>query len=148
MFSTQGENMIFGDKYLQKYIDHCGNRYAAIRYVAKKARNLAEKYENVISHAEALTWVLTNEAPNNILSYYYRMLELREQGSLSAAKEQIAHILDKNVKNSVIESLRRSIQAGYLIYHYEEVYDSDRKARVRILTNMLWDKIQIDTKFE
>lgn len=126
---------------LKPFIKLCGNKYAATRYVAKEARKLAEEYDNVISHAEALTWVLTGEIPKDILSYYQDMVKLKRHRSLSAAYELIEYVLDEDIKESVVESYIRSLRAGHLIYYYHGVYDEYKQARVRILTRMVWDEL-------
>lgn len=122
---------------LNWYIEKCGSTYAATIFIGRKARQLAESYDNVISHAEAISWLLSGRVPDNVKHYSERICQ-REQRVLLYAKEYLASIKDIKVRDSVLRSLELSRKAGHLIYMYEEVYDPDRKARVRVLTNKLW----------
>ncbi len=131
---------------LDRYIQLCGSRFSATVFVANEARRLADKYQNVISHAEALSWVLSGEVPQNV-KYYKDKLEQRSLRPLQSANEYLENILDDQVKQSVWRSLVKSNQSGHLIYQYIEVYDKYRQARIRVLTNMLWDKIRDEDIF-
>lgn len=126
---------------LDKFIEGCGSRYAATIFVGRKARELAEKYDNVISHAEALTWLLSRRVPDGVIQYGERIRQ-REQRPLMYAKEYLSNILDESVRISVWKSLEKSKAEGHLLYCYEEVYDGYRQARVRILTNKLWNELR------
>lgn len=133
--------MVHDNHNFPKYVELCGNTYAATLFVGKYARKLAEKYSNVISHAEALAWILSGVVPEGVKNYSERIKQ-RSQRSLMYAKESLVGVLDENVKNSVLESLRRSKKEGHLLYVYEEVYDKDLQARVRVLTNKIWYESQ------
>lgn len=133
--------MVHDNRNLEQYIEKCGSVYAATIFVGRQARKLAENFDNIISHAEALSWLLSGDVPDTIEHYHERSLR-REQRVLSYAKEYLDNILDKQVANSVLKSLELSKQANHLIYHYEEVYDKYRQARVRILTNKLWSELR------
>ena len=138
--------MVHNLQNLQYYIDKCGSRYSATVFVSRLARQLVAKYQDVISFAEALTWILSGEVPKNVLQYR-QILRRREERFLGYAKDTLSTIWDEDVKQSVLESLVRSRKAGHLIYHYEGVYDSYRQSRVRILTRKIWNEIreELDT---
>lgn len=125
------------DYFIQKY----GSRYSATVFVAKEARRLAEKYDNVITHAEALSWVLSNKTPESV-KQYNKVKEKRSQKDLQYANYYLSSIQDEDVKASVVESLKLTKKAGHLIYQYKNVYDKYRQSRIRILTNKLWDEMR------
>lgn len=134
--------MIEDIKNFQKYVDLCGgNFYVATTYVSKKARELANDYNNVISHSEALSWIISNKKPA-ILNNYDDILKLREQRSLSFAIQSLSNISDEDVKEAVLASIKKSKEVDHLIYQYPNVYDKYRQARVRILCRKLWDIMQ------
>lgn len=122
----------------EQYVKLCGSRFAATTFLADKARQLAEKYQNVITHAEALHWILSGETPDNIINYD-KILQRRKQRSQGAARLYLSNILDENIRTSVLKSLSMSKKAGHLIYYYDGIYEPERKARVRVLTRELWD---------
>lgn len=132
---------VHNNENLEKYIELCGSRFLATVFVANEARRLADKYQNVISHAEALSWVLSGCVPKNIKDYK-KLIEQRELRPLRSAQAYLANILDEDVRRSVWVTLNKSKQFGHLIYHYEGVYDKYRQARVRVLSNMLWNKMR------
>lgn len=132
--------MLKDNNKFEKYVEHCGSRYSATMFVAEKARKLAEKFDNVISHAEALHWVLSGEIPENIF-IHDQIIQRRNQRSLVSANQYLSNILDEAVRQSVLKSLAQSRKAGHLIYYYDKVYDSGRKSRVRILTRKLWNEL-------
>ena len=126
---------------LDKFIDICGSRYAATIFVGRKARELAERYDNVISHAEALSWLLSGKVPEGVRHYSERIKQ-REQRYLAYAEEHLVSVRDDKIRVSVLKSLEKSRNSGHLIYHYEQVYDYYHQARIRILTNKLWTEIR------
>ena len=129
--------MLDDNKVFEEYVKQCGSRFSATTFVAEQARKLAEKYDNVITHAEALHWILSGETPENIIKHD-EIIRRREARDLGAATVYLSNILDEEVRRSVLKSLRLSKKAGHLIYCYEGVYEPSRKCRVRILTRKLW----------
>ena len=121
----------------EQYVKLCGSRFAATTFLADQARQLAEKYKNVITHAEALHWILSGETPDNITKYD-EIIRRRNRQSQGAAPGYLSNILDEEIRQSVLKSLSRSKKAGHLIYYYEGVFEPERKVRVRILTRKLW----------
>lgn len=120
-----------------EYAKQHGSRFTATMLVAEQARYLAEKHHNVITHAQALHWVLSGETPEEI-NNQDTILKRRKFSSLMSAKEYLSNITDTEIKQSVLKSLWLSNKAGHLIYYYKEVYEPERQARIRILTRKLW----------
>lgn len=133
--------MVHENKNLDYFIQKYGSRYSATVFVAKEARRLAEKYDNVITHAEALSWILSNKTPEGI-KHYKTIKEKRSQKDLQYANYYLSNIQDEDVKSAVLESLKYTKNEGHLIYRYKNVYDKYRQARIRILTNKLWDEMR------
>lgn len=128
------------DKF-DKFVQLCGSRYSATVFVASQARIVAERYDNVISHAEALSWVVSGSIPDGALRYKERILQ-RERQPLQFTHGVLNSIRDEQVSKSVYSSLLKSYKSGHLLYVYEDVYDKYRQARVRILTRMLWEELR------
>lgn len=127
-------------KLFQKYIDAFGSIYAAVSAVSKAARNIANKYDNVILHSEAITWVLTGERPP-ILERYNEIQERRKNPDIHIINEMLSYVDDKQVCECVKLSINRTKQNNHLIYIYKGISDENKKARVRILTRMIWYQI-------
>lgn len=134
--------MVYDIEKFEEIVKLCnGSRYAATMLVAKDARKLAEYFDNVITHAEALDWIISGIVPK-IISNYKEIIQLRDNGYLNVASSILSNVEDEAVKQSVIESIKRSKQEDHLIYFYEEVYDVPRQARIRILVRMIWHKLK------
>lgn len=133
--------MVHNNENLDRYIKQCGGKYNATVFVGKEARRLCEKYDNVISHAEALTWILSGVVPEGVKQYEIRIKQ-REQRSLWYAKEYLSNILDKEVRKSVLESIRRSKNRNHIEFFYGEVFEEPRRTRIRILTRKIWDEMK------
>ena len=110
--------------------------YGATMYVAKAARRYAEKTNNRVLHSEAIDWVLTGETPE-ILNQSHRR-------AISYIDDLLSEVSDSLVCRSVRCSVYESIQTKHLIYRYIDVNDEPRRARVRILTNMIWYRTSND----
>lgn len=132
--------MVHDNKFIDRYIELCDSRYTATVFVATLARQLNAKYDNVIDIAEALSWVLSGVVPENI-SNYKEIIKQREQRPLKYANQVLVSIIDKEVKEAVLESLLRSKRAGHLLYCWDEIYDEYRQTRVRVLTNKIWTEL-------
>ena len=133
--------MVHDNKYLNEYINKHGGKYNATVFVGKKARQLCEKYDHVISHAEAITWLLSGVVPEGVKQYETKIKQ-REQRSLWYAKEYLSNILDQEVVESVLASIRKSEEKHHIEIVYKSILDENRRARVRILTRKIWDEMK------
>lgn len=132
---------VHNNKNLDTIVDRYGSRYAATVFVSNEAKRLCSKYNDVISHSEALSWILSGEIPYNI-KHYKEIVEQRSQRPLKYAKERLLDIQDQDVRHAVQVSLENSIHIGHLIYFYQNVHDTYRCSRIRILCNMIWDEMK------
>ena len=108
-----------------------------VREVAKKARSLADEYDNNIFHSEALTFIMTGAKPDNKYRY-------ADEYEATIIKELFCYIDDIEVKNAVYDSFYLSKSHNNLIYEYNDISDPHRQARVRVLTRMIWYKVYFE----
>lgn len=133
--------MVHDNRNLDKYIAYCGSRYAATIFLGQKARKLAEAYDNLITHAEALSWILSGEVPQGV-QQYSDLSKRRSQRYLQNATEYLKRVSDIQVRDAVLSSIKKSKSSGHLVYVYGDVYAKERQSRIRIITNKLWYELQ------
>lgn len=118
------------------------NRYAAIRMIAAEARKRANQCNNMISHSEAISWVLTGEKPKKLVLAEKRGQSIIPQSYFNTVvHDELVEIEDDEVRQAVACSLKLTRENQNLVYVYNKIQDEPRRARVRILTRMIWDKI-------
>lgn len=129
-------------KEFDELANQLGSPYAAVDYVAKTARKLMKEVEYPIQESEAISWVLTGEKPE---------AKGRKRSSfdwpINIVDDILSGVDDKEVCSSVRESYQESMKVHHLIYCYHTELDDARKARVRILLNMVWYNIQQEGGF-
>lgn len=118
---------------------HNNNPYQTINLLSRKARQYAEKYDNVVLHSEALTWALLNESPSS-LDLYTTIKGKKKQRDI-LADNVMQHVDDVGIQEAVKSSIRESMRANHLIYIYDDVKDENRMKRIRILTNIIWNQL-------
>lgn len=125
----------------KKYESALGSTFAAIKYISALARQRRASVHNCITESQAIAWVISGVEPDNVKLYYHN-LKLRRQRARTYKNDRLSYIEDTEVRNSVSFSLDQSKEVGHLIYCYQDIYDESRKARVRILCNMIWDELR------
>lgn len=118
--------------------DKMGSPFAAINYIAKSARVKRQQVDNRILESEAITWALTGIQPQ----LRERVHTVDEWYNISYLDEVLSYVDDEQVADSVRESYSESARTHHLIYCYHSSLDESRKARVRVLTRMIWYNIQ------
>ena len=121
-----------------------GNRYAALSYVQRKARNYLKETDNLILDSEAVTWALRGERPEIADRQTYSQVKRRY--ATSYIEEVLCYVDDLDVKRSVRKSIKTSRSNQNLVYVYEGELSDSRSARVRILTNIIWNELYIRRK--
>lgn len=106
--------------------------YDVVFSTAQKARKLSEDSYNAIPHKDSLTYIARGikvdlEQFSNITDYETKYIN-----------EQFCYIDDDSVKESVMESFRRSKQTRSLRFVYKNITSHPKMARVRVLTRMLY----------
>lgn len=119
-------------------LDQYHNPYKVVKLIAHKARKLCAYYDNAISHSEALTHVINATSPD-IDDIYSR---IHRKSYKDATIDNVLELVDDvDIKLAVRNSVYTSIKHDHLIYKYNSVSDANKTARVRILTNMVWDAL-------
>lgn len=122
--------------------DKLGSPFAAVNYVAKSARKLRKEIEYPILESEAISWAITGEKPKaNGRKHSY------SQYDINILDDILSEVDDDEVSQSVRNSYEESLQAHHLIYCYHTNLDESRKARVRVLLNMIWYNIKSEGGF-
>lgn len=122
--------------------DKCGSPYAACNAISKKARQYAEKNNNIVMHSEAISWVLSGETPKILNDYSKARRKHRSSVCVSITQEVLDLVNDTAVRHAVETSIRNSRREKHLIYMYEGICDEYKQSRVRVLCNIIWDKLQ------
>lgn len=118
------------------------NRYEAVRMIAAEARKRANQCNNLISHSEAISWVLTGEKPSKLVVAERRGKNLMSDSLVTdILQDTLCMIDDIQIQRAVESSVKKTIRAKDLVYTYNNIQDESRQARVRVLTRMTWDKI-------
>lgn len=126
----------------QQLSEELGDAYQAVNHIAAQARKLAESHNNVILHSEAINWVITGVKPD-ILEQVDKLPD-KPNFFRSYVDEALAYVSDGPVRRSAKSSIFASKSARHLIYIYRDVSDPHRRARVRVLTRMVWYNLKLD----
>jgi len=124
-----------------KYVTALGSTFAAIRYVSQLARRRAKSVHNCISESQAVAWVITGEEPAQIATYRDNLKRIKHRAK-TYVNDRLYYIDDIEIRAAVKITIDTSKHEGHLIYCYNNILDICRQARVRILSNIIWDEIQ------
>lgn len=124
------------DAGFRRYLESSGNLYGAVQSVQKDARELAEQYDNTIFHSQAITHIIDGSIPDR--RYFFA-----DEYEAIVIREMFCYIDDVEIKNAVYDSFYESKSRNNLLYRYNEINDEPRKARVRVLTRMLWRELYL-----
>ena len=106
------------------------NPYLAVIEVAEDSRKISSSLGNRIPMGTAIDYAARDEVPNPKDYPNHR---------LDRAKNYTDYMLDTAVRSAIISSYEQSLAKNNLVYDYKYVEDEPRKARVRIVMNILWD---------
>lgn len=104
--------------------------YLATMQMAQDAREIAVSLDNRITLSSALNYAASGLVPDPKDYPDHR---------LDRVKNYIDYIDDIEIKSAVIKSYEASLAKYNLIYDYNTVEDGPRRARIRVLMNILWD---------
>lgn len=117
-----------------------GNVYKAVYELGQAAAKRVKDCNNKISNAEGISWVLNGHKPD----YEHRRAYWDTKKAI--IEEYIATnlelIYDKKICKCVRSSVWNSLNHRYLLYDYKGVDDESRRARIRILTKLIWYEIK------
>lgn len=122
------------DSKFRRHLEHCDNIYVEVRNVMKSARRLSENYNNQLLHSNAISHVVRGDE----LEPHPSLADSKNEYEARHIRNLFCTIDDKEVCAAVYDSFYDSKSANHLIYVYNNVEDEPRKARVRVLTRMLW----------
>ena len=120
------------DLEFRQKLDHSTSIYELVRNVAENARKLSEDTNNAILHSEALSYICRELEID--MSQFRKISDYEER----YIREQFCYIDDPAVKDSVRESFKRSKESGKLTFVYLNVSSKSKKARIRVLSRMLY----------
>ena len=104
--------------------------YYAVMTMAENARKITESLEHRITDSVALDYAARGLVPDPKDYPDHR---------LDRVKNYISYINDTEIKSAVIKSYEDSLKQENLSYNYNTVNDEPRRARIRVLMNILWD---------
>lgn len=124
-------------KLFDELADKCGNRYLAVKYIAKLGRYLNYDVPGGLLGSQLLTWALTGQQPETKFDFnnYYKV-----NAELACLEETLEYVTNDAVKRSVRKSYALSVRHHHLIYHYDDSLDQYEQGRVRILLRMIWSE--------
>lgn len=126
------------DESFRKKLETVSNIYAEINNIVKSARILSAGYDNKILHSEAITHAIHGTEPDR-----QYIENFRNEYEAYQIRELFCYIDDKEICNAVYDSFYASKSRKNLIFIYNGIDSSDKQARVRVLTRMLWYKLII-----
>ena len=105
--------------------------YVAAMQIAKEAREIVHSLGNRITDSEAISFAARGELPDPKNYPDHRLYRV---------KNYVVYIEDIEVRSAVVASYEESLRKDNLVYEYMSVGDEPRKAKIRIIMNILWDK--------
>lgn len=125
------------DEKFRRYLETSDNLYGEVMQVVSKARKLSAQYSNRILHSEAITSVIHGTQPD-----IQHLLDIESEFESRYIRDVFCYIDDKELCNAVYDSFYASREKNNLIYVYNSITEPNRKARIRVLTRMLWYKLK------
>lgn len=122
--------MSLTDNTAYKQLEKSLGTYEAVNVMAQKTREISSSLDNRIPLATALSFAARGELPNPKDYPDHR---------LDRVKNYITYIDDVEIKSAILRSYEKSLAKNNLVYEYKHVEDEPRKARIRIIMNILWD---------
>lgn len=130
----------YSDKFA-KIAQEINNPYALSLYVAKLCRSLCTEY-SVLLESEAISWIVSGVKPDILSQPHRNISEIPMENIQTTINDAIEYVNDFTVQQNVIASIRYSISNHHLIYVYNDIYDANVKARIRILVRMVWYQLK------
>lgn len=138
-------SIIDGQDKFRQLAEEKGNTYAAVLDLSRSAKNLTSKYNNAISSSRAISWLLTGEKPKELCKEKQDHQPLTDQFIQSVISDELSEVDDLDVCKAVSISVWRSVYLKNLVYAYNNIEDKQRMSRVRILVNIILDRIREDS---
>lgn len=126
-----------GDECFRRQLETSENPYEKVMNVVSKARDLSAQYNNKILHSEAITNIIHGTLPD--IQY---LSDLESEFESRYIRDVFCYIDDKELCDAVYDSFYASKKKNNLIYVYNSISEPNRRARIRVLTRMLWYKLK------
>lgn len=124
------------DYEIRKQLEVSDNIYRDVVKIMQNARNIAVACDNKILHSEAITHVVNGTEPAHVF-----IENFHDEYEAYHIRELFCEIEDKEICDAVYDSFYESKSKRNLMYIYNKITESGRKARVRVLTRILWYKL-------
>lgn len=128
-------NMVINDvRRFDEFAESCGNRYVAVRTIAKWARDLGEKLNDYhISESKLIEIILNGK--------YYSEAEMDHRRRINDddhIEDLLEWVIDDEIANEVRYLYRQSIRKRTLQYCSNLKFSQGEISKINILLRMLW----------
>lgn len=113
------------------------NKFEFINYISKVSRKLHDECHGVILESKCLEWALSGNRPQDIDD---RLDMKKRRDDERWNPDNYVVVDDDQIRKAVKSSIAISRQNKHLIYCYEGL-DEYQSSRVRVVCNIVWDKI-------
>lgn len=115
--------------------ESCGNRYLAVRFIAKYSRSLGKQYhEYHIFESKLIQWVITGRCPYIESDMLKRKIHIDDD----KVEDFLSWVTDIEVADEVIKLYKKSVNRKHLLICNNNRLGQSRKSRVNVLLRMLW----------
>ena len=108
----------------------CGNRYAAIQAISNKAHDNIVSCNGELSASRCITWALYGEKPEYV--------SRRDSYIKEYIYQALCTIDDIDIRDAVEQSMRDSLIRKHLVYNYDNISDTYKQSRIRVICRMIW----------
>lgn len=120
----------------RRAIEYSSNAYGIINSIVQEARHIYEDTNYRILQSQAITHAVNHTKPD-----LYDITRSEDEYEAKAIRESFCYIDDIAIKHAVYDSFYDSKHAGEIVFVYNEIADESRRARVRVLTRMLFHQL-------
>ena len=127
---------LYDDSFCRHQLEQC-NIYSGVKWIMKNAVEAVRQSNYQLRNSQAITCVVQNKPANEMLH-----IDDTQSAEDLQIKELYCTVDSKSICDAVYDSYFDSKAAGYLIYTYNNIVDKHQRARVRVLTRMLWYRLK------
>lgn len=123
----------------REFSDRLGSPYAAAMYVAKKARNIRIRSQNLLTESEAIQWVIDQKSEYDLDKYIKEFKHHLCNRKYSLINEYASDIDDVELRIQFQKSANDSKKNNILSIDYGNL-DTYKCTRLRILLKQYWNE--------
>ena len=120
----------------RRAIEFSSNAYGIVNDIVRDARSIYSDCNYRVLQSQAITHAVNHTKPD-----LYDSDITDDEYEAKAIREAFCYIDDIAIKHAVYDSFYDSKHAGDLVFVYNEIADESRRARVRVITRMLFHKL-------